>query len=153
TAGPGGGAKFDSCNPHKDAWRWQVQAGISKNWTGWGNSIFYGEYGQHHNFGAEQSGRNFGSTSSTDLHCVHQIASIRMTDAGVSGVGLVQNCNNAATDWYIGYRNYHLDVISDGVCGFGVTAANKPTTPGTTTSGNGTTTLGGATQVTGATTS
>src|SRR5439155_21115868 len=27
------------CNPKKDAWWWQLQAGIAKNWTGWGNTI------------------------------------------------------------------------------------------------------------------
>ena len=36
------------CNPKKDAWWWQIQGGIAKNWTGWGNTVLYGEYGKLH---------------------------------------------------------------------------------------------------------
>ena len=32
------------------------------------------------------------------------------------GVGLVQNFNNAATEWYLGYRNFSLDINSDAMC-------------------------------------
>jgi hypothetical protein len=36
--------------------------------------------------------------------------------ATVWGIGLVQNFNNAATEWYFSYRNYALEVNSDAVC-------------------------------------
>jgi len=29
---------------------------------------------------------------------------------------MVQNFNNAATEWYLGYRNFSLDLNSDAVC-------------------------------------
>src|SRR5207244_4311296 len=34
------------CSAKKDANWWQIQGGISKNWTGWGNTILYAEYGR-----------------------------------------------------------------------------------------------------------
>ena len=40
-----------ACNPKKDASWWQIQGGIAKNWTGWGNTVLYGEYGQFHDLG------------------------------------------------------------------------------------------------------
>ena len=38
---------FDS---DKDATRWDIQAGIAKNWFGIGNTVLYGEYNEHKNF-------------------------------------------------------------------------------------------------------
>ena len=38
---------FDS---DKDATRWDIQAGIAKNWFGFGNTVLFGEYGMHKNF-------------------------------------------------------------------------------------------------------
>jgi hypothetical protein len=49
----------------------------------------------------------------------------------VLGVGLVQNFNNAATEWYLGYRNYALDLNSGATC-TAVTVAGATTTTAAT---------------------
>ena len=54
------------CNPKKDAHWWQIQGGIAKNWTGWGNTSLYGEYGRFTDWGAESgAGRSFTSSFSS----------------------------------------------------------------------------------------
>jgi len=46
----------------------------------------------------------------------------------VFGFGLVQNFNNAATEWYLGYRNYALELNSDAYCVAPI-ASQAATTP------------------------
>jgi hypothetical protein len=109
------------CNPKKDAWWWQLQGGIAKNWTGWGNTVLYGEYSVMHDFGAEKNtaahnGRNFISGTSPPQQGFVGLLDVESTTATVWGVGLVQNFNNAATEWYLGYRNYSLDLNSSATC-------------------------------------
>jgi hypothetical protein len=58
------------------------QAGISKNWTGLGNTVLYGEYGFVEN--------GISNTS----------------EATVWGLGIVQNLDAAAMELYLSYRNY-----------------------------------------------
>jgi hypothetical protein len=115
-----------TCNPKKDASWWQIQGGIAKNWTGWGNTILYGEYGRFTDWGAEQGGRNFTSGSSPQTFGFAAISNVKSTDATVWGVGLVQNFNNAATEWYLGYRNFALDLNSDAICTRGTPNAAAP---------------------------
>ncbi len=114
------------CNPKKDASWWQIQGGIAKNWTGWGNTILYGEYGRFTDWGAEQGGRNFTSGSSPQTFGFAAISNVKSTDATVWGVGLVQNFNNAATEWYLGYRNFALDLNADAICTRGTPNAAAP---------------------------
>ena len=47
----------------KDATQWLIQAGITKNWFGIGNTALYGEYGVATDWGAEAAGRNFAGTT------------------------------------------------------------------------------------------
>jgi hypothetical protein len=115
-----------ACNPKKDASWWQIQGGIAKNWTGWGNTVLYGEFGQFHNWGAEEGGRNFTSGSSPQTFGFAAISNVKTTDATVWGVGIVQNFNNAATEWYLGYRNFALDLNSDAICTRGTPNAAAP---------------------------
>jgi len=49
----------------KPAAQWLIQAGISKNFFGPGNTSLYGEYGIADDWGAASAGRNFAGTSST----------------------------------------------------------------------------------------
>ena len=44
------------------------------------------------------------------------MSNVTSSIATVWGIGLVQNFNNAATEWYFAYRNYALEVNSDAVC-------------------------------------
>src|SRR5262249_51525425 len=105
-----------TCGPHKDAWWWQIQGGIAKNFTGYGDSIFYGEYGRHHNFGAEVGGRDFVSTTSPVTNGFAALTNVTKTDATVWGFGFVQNFSAAATEWYIGFRQTSVDFNNDVGC-------------------------------------
>jgi hypothetical protein len=109
------------CNPKKDAWWWQIQGGIAKNWTGWGNTVLYGEYAKLYDFGAEKdsaahTGRNYISGTSPPQQGFVALVDVRSTTAQVFGAGIVQNFNNAATEWYLGYRNYSLDLNAEATC-------------------------------------
>ena len=104
---------FDS---DKDATRWDIQAGIAKNWFGIGNSVLYGEYGEHHNFryandvytcaaptapvdaNAAAKGVNCGGITGPD-----QLKGDKLT---MWGLGLVQNVDAAATELYISWRHF-----------------------------------------------
>jgi hypothetical protein len=126
---PGG-----TCNPKADAWWWQLQGGIAKNWTGWGNTVLYGEYSKLFDFGGEVAGRNFTSGTASSTNGFAQMSNVTSSIATVWGIGLVQNFNNAATEWYFAYRNFALEVNSDAVCTRAVgtpnIATSAPTGPG-----------------------
>ena len=53
------------------------------------------------------------------------VSRVLMSDT-VWGVGIVQNFNNAATEWYLGYRNFALDLNSDAICTRGTPNAAAP---------------------------
>ena len=59
--------------------------GITKNWTGWGNTILYGEYGRFTDWGAEQGGRNF-TPGSPQTFGFAAIQNVKTTDANVWGL-------------------------------------------------------------------
>ena len=70
--------------------------------------------------------------SATNAAGYAQLVNVTSTDATVLGLGIVQNFNNAATEWYLGYRNFALDLNSDAVCTRGANpniATKAPATP------------------------
>jgi predicted porin len=79
-----------------DTTLWYVQAGISKNWTGLGRTVFYGEYARVEN-GAE----NFSNAG----FAVTGIPAIETT-AEVWGLGVVQHIDAAAMELFLSYRRY-----------------------------------------------
>ena len=84
---------------------WYVQAGISKNWTGLGNTVLYGEYARVDDgiicgAGACQP---FGGNAS-DI--------IDSSKATVWGLGVVQHIDAAAMELYLAYRRYSAEVHS-----------------------------------------
>jgi len=94
---------------------WWVDAGIQKNWTGWGNTTFYGEYG-HFDDGtvgllAGVAYPGLGPTGSGGF-----AAGSIVLDSEVSwwGAGVVQNVEAAAMDFYIAYRQYEADARISG---------------------------------------
>ena len=75
-----------------DAKFWMIQAGISKNWTGLGNTSFYGEYGR-----ADDQGRGFYANVTDD--------NVRFW-----GLGVVQQIDAAAMELYLGYRHFETEI-------------------------------------------
>jgi hypothetical protein len=74
---------------------WMVQAGITKNWFGLGNTSFYGEYGNAENYIR---------------------ASVALADSNVDfyGIGVVQQIDAAAMELYLGWRRFETNVTGAG---------------------------------------
>jgi hypothetical protein len=78
-----------------DSQFWMVQAGITKNWFGLGNTSFYGEYGNAENYIR---------------------ASVALADSNVDfyGIGVVQQIDAAAMELYLGWRRFETNVTGAG---------------------------------------
>jgi hypothetical protein len=104
----------ESTTHKKPGDHWLIQAGISKNWFGYGNTSVYGEYGIANDWGADFTtggttiGRNFaapgGTTGFTPVNGVTE------TEMRMWGIGIAQNIAAAATDIYLGYRHFDADI-------------------------------------------
>jgi hypothetical protein len=94
--------------------QWMVQAGMTKNWFGIGNTSVYGEFGETRNgfntFG--QTGGLINGVNNGGLGYVGDVTKVRMW-----GIGYVQNIDAAAMELYSGYRNFSLK--SDNCTGAG----------------------------------
>ena len=92
----------------RDANQWMVQAGITRNWFGIGNTALYGEYIKSHNWGAGLgAGRDFAVGALTGATAVFNVTA---TELRVWGIGVVQNIDAAAMELYLGYRNFDADI-------------------------------------------
>jgi hypothetical protein len=103
-----------------DASDWLVQAGIAKNWFGLGNTALYGEYGRAKDFGGMTGGRDYNANAiaCNGVACAPplgvDVADVVGTDVRVWGLGITQNVDAAATTFYLGWRNFDLDVTQTG---------------------------------------
>jgi hypothetical protein len=92
---------------------WWVDAGIEKNWTGWGATTFYGEYGEV-NDGI--TGLVAAAPSATGGLILSGLGPIGargvVADSAMQwwGVGVVQKVDAAAMDLYLAYRQYSADI-------------------------------------------
>jgi hypothetical protein len=77
-----------------DGTLWQIQAGISQNWTGMGKTVLYGEYAR-----GENLQRTFNTTLGAALD----------NEYTMWGLGVVQNIDAAAMEVYLAYRRHSLD--------------------------------------------
>jgi len=80
---------------------WYVQAGISKNWFGYGATTIYGDYGENELSNIAGLGYRIEGTS-------------RIEDADTTqwGFGINQAFDSAATDIYLHYVHYELDHLT-----------------------------------------
>jgi predicted porin len=103
---------------------WWVDAGIQKNWTGWGNTTFYGEYGRVDDgiTGLVVS----GATAAGALAGLGGQGVIVDSDMSWWGLGAVQTIDAAAMDLYIGYRRYSADAFFGNSVTLGLPAVQIP---------------------------
>jgi hypothetical protein len=95
-----------------DATQWLVQAGITKNWFGLGNTALYGEWGSNDGWGAGIGpGRNASAAVIPGATTVNGIVDTSMT---VWGVGIVQQVDAAASTLYLVYRHFSPDITCTG---------------------------------------
>jgi hypothetical protein len=119
-------ANFDNPNPagnpvtgywgqvrdHKDSTQWLVQAGITKNWFGFGNTAIFGEYSRSNDWGAgDGAGRNFSVANIPGAVAVNGVTSTELT---VYGAGITQNIDAAATELYLNWRHFSADITAGG---------------------------------------
>jgi Gram-negative porin len=84
----------------RTATRWHIMSGISRNWTGLGNTAFYGEYGRFDNF---KYAYNPFSVSATAITLGGAASGDSMT---FWGLGMNQKIDAAAMDLYVNFRNF-----------------------------------------------
>ena len=79
-----------------------IQAGITKNWFGMGNTSFYGEYGNAEDY--IKSG------------AAGAIAGLPLASSEVDfyGIGVVQQIDAAAMEVFLGWRRFETDVVGAG---------------------------------------
>jgi hypothetical protein len=107
----GGGASAywgQSTTNRIDATQWLIQAGITRNWFGFGNTAIYGEYSKNKGWGAQSDGRDFTTAGFT---AVNDVTDTEMT---MWGFGITQNLDAAATELYLDYRHFSADVTTTG---------------------------------------
>jgi hypothetical protein len=109
---------------HKDSTQWMIQAGITKNWFGFGNTALFGEYSKSTDWGAGiGNGRNFANTNIPGALAVNGVTD---TDLTVWGLGITQNIDAAATELYLNWRHFSADVTCTGATATCSGAAGGP---------------------------
>jgi hypothetical protein len=100
----------------KDADQWLIQAGITKNWFGLGNTALYVEYARNNGWGAGDGagafagvGRNFGGSNGSVA-----VNGVTDSEMDVWGAGIVQNIDAAATEMYLSWRHFDPEVTCNG---------------------------------------
>jgi predicted porin len=94
---------------------WWIDAGIQRNWTGWGNTTFYGEWGRFDD-------GTVGLLAATAYLGLGPLAAgafapnavVLDSDVTWWGAGVVQTIDAAAMDFYIAYRQYQADATVSG---------------------------------------
>jgi hypothetical protein len=99
-----------------DTTLWYVNAGISKNWTGLGNTVLYGEYANVEN-GIQSTTNSIAGGSA-----VANGAAIG-SEATVWGIGIVQHIDAAAMEVFLAYRHYDGTQDTTFTTGAGTTAS------------------------------
>src|SRR5262245_32036219 len=94
----------------KDADQWLIQAGITKNWFGFGNTALFGEYSKSNDWGAGDGvGRNFAAPLTGPGQVGVAVNGVTDTTLTVWGVGITQNIDAAATELYLNYRHFSAE--------------------------------------------
>ena len=97
----------------KDADQWLIQAGITKNWFGLGNTALFGEYSKSNDWGAGNGlGRDFAAP--VGVGNVVAVNDVTATELTVWGIGITQNIDAAATELYLNYRHFSADITAEG---------------------------------------
>jgi hypothetical protein len=94
-----------------DARIWLIQAGITKNWFGLGNTSLYGEYGNATDYAK-------GGVGPAPVLQSNLLTS----DTTIYGIGIVQQIDSAAMELYLGWRRFNVDL---GVVGVGNIAEDQ----------------------------
>ena len=78
---------------------WYLQGGVTRNWTGWGNTVLYAEYARVDD-GAAAVGP--GSLDGIPSY-------IATSEASMWGIGVVQHIDAAAMELFLSFRQYRAE--------------------------------------------
>jgi hypothetical protein len=106
----------NALTPEVDMDHWNIQAGISKNWFGLGNTNLYAECGEQNGWGQDAPNAPGFVASNFTLN----------SHISFWGVGAVQNIEAAAMELYSGWRTYSADAI----CGNPLNTQNQSLSDG-----------------------
>jgi hypothetical protein len=99
----------------KDATQWLIQAGITKNWFGIGNTAVFGEYSKNTDWGAgDGAGRSYAAPVGGFGAVTAAVNNVTDTDMTVWGLGITQNVDAAATELYLNWRHFSADITTTG---------------------------------------
>ena len=101
-----------------------IQAGIAKNWTGLGNTAFFGEYSISNDWGAGIGAGRTYDVDPTVAACQTAAPAVLGGAAGLTGLctgvtdtkltvwglGVTQNIDAAATELYLDWRHFSADI-------------------------------------------
>jgi hypothetical protein len=107
-----------------DVHLWWVDAGIQKNWTGWGATTFYGEYGR-----VDDGISGLAVSGATTAGALAGLgAQGVVVDSSMTwwGLGAVQTIDAAAMDVYLAYRRYEADATFGNSSTLGLAAKQIP---------------------------
>jgi hypothetical protein len=90
-----------------DRSHWYIQGGVNRNFTGMGSTRIFGEYGQYETNGSFAVGNVSIIDPETTLDDVYARGDI---DTDVIGFGVEQSFDSAATDVYLHFRHYDVEV-------------------------------------------
>src|SRR5262245_45015393 len=114
--GTGSTAYWGQVANKKDATQWLIQAGITKNWFGFGNTAIFGEYSKNLDWGAGAGprGRNYAAPLAGNGSITQAVNGVIDTDMTVWGAGITQYLDAAATELYLNWRHFSTDATCVG---------------------------------------
>jgi hypothetical protein len=95
---------YDGWQSRPDTTLWYIQAGIGRNWTGLGKTVFYGEYARVED--------GLAGTFLKSCHGEGCLDLITGSEVTVWGFGVVQHIDSAAMELFLAYRRYAAEVTS-----------------------------------------
>jgi hypothetical protein len=102
-----------------DTTYWYLQGGITKNWTGLGNTVLYGEYAKIEDGvfacgtgNTAPSGYVTGTCHDDPAYGGSGFDIITGSEVNVWGLGVVQNIDAAAMELWLSYRHYEAEINS-----------------------------------------
>jgi hypothetical protein len=95
----------ENVDGHDDTTLYYVNGGISKNWTGLGNTVLYGEWAKVENGVQSSTISLVGATTGGDVP-TGGLGSAFWSEANVYGIGVVQHIDAAAMELFLSYRRY-----------------------------------------------
>jgi hypothetical protein len=110
--------------------QWLIQAGITKNWFGFGNTALFAEYSRNSGWGAgggplTPNGIDYANLTTPGAQAVNGVTNSEVT---MYGFGVTQHVDAAAIEFYLDYRRFSADIICSAAANCSGKAGSAPDT-------------------------